>query len=103
MFIERVQDKGHHFITCRWVVTVKGSNGSNITKTRLVAKGFADQKVETSRKESLRLTFSVITFDKENYNIMDVNVAFLQVNRLKRDSGWPQSWKTRKTWTTQGI
>ena len=42
---EEVPDEGQHAITTRWIVTTKTNNGEEVTKARLVARGFEDENV----------------------------------------------------------
>ena len=87
-----VKNKNQKAITCRWIITTKMIDGVNITKARLVARGFEDGDLgncaidsPTSSKESIRIALAVMSSMEWNCKIIDVKRAFLQGNPLERD------------------
>ena len=47
-----VPNEGQHVISSRWVITTKKVDGHDITKARLVAGGFEDDKIQQRQKDS---------------------------------------------------
>ena len=87
-----VEDKDQHTISCRWVIETKPVDGINVTKARLVARGFEDVEASNRRKdsptcakESLRITFALIASAMWDCKSMDIRRAFLQGNSLDRE------------------
>ena len=66
-----VEDEGQNKVSCRWVIETKKIDGLDITKARLVARGFEDDEAKgrrkdspTCSKESLRITLALIAASK---------------------------------------
>ena len=81
---EEVEDVGQEAITTRWIMTVKTNSGENLTKARLVARGFEEDTSSirtdspTISKECLRLVSAVAVSHQWTIHSLDVTAAFLQ-------------------------
>ena len=87
----QVPDQGQPRISTRWVFTDKLSNGDNILKARLVARGFQDKDAcnirndsPTCSKESLRIVLGIMASNSWTCKSMDIRTAFLQSKQLDR-------------------
>ena len=49
---EEVDDKGQNCISVTWVITEKTSDGKQIVKARLVARGYEDENKDSLRTDS---------------------------------------------------
>ena len=85
-----VEDEGQNTVSCRWVIETKKIDGLDVTKARLVARGFEDNEAKGRRKdlpscskESLRITLAAIAASKWDCKSMDIRRAFLQGNSLE--------------------
>ena len=78
-------------ISTRWVVSEKYVDGEQVTKARLVARGFEEDSSKmikdspTCTKESLRLVFTVAATQHWPVQSLDISSAFLQGNPIQRD------------------
>ena len=106
-----VEDEGQSAMSVRWVVTRKVKSGRQVTKARLVARGFEESSKEfrtdspTCAKETLRVAFLLIASNGWSCNSLDIKSAFLQGGEIERDllvrpprevtTG--KLWKLRKT------
>lgn len=102
-----VEDNEQYTITCRWVIETKKVNGLDVTKARLVARGFEDEEATNRRKdsptcakESLRITLALIASSRWTCKSMDIKRAFLQGNSLDREIFVkpPKEAKTMNIW-----
>ena len=87
---EEVEDKGQSTISLRWVVTEKIKDGKNVTKARLVARGYEEDLLDstdspTCSKDSLRLALSLISSHGWTCKSVDVRCAFLQGKEINRE------------------
>ena len=58
---EEVEDKGQNCISVTWVITEKTSDGKQIVKARLVARGYEEED-----KDSLRTAMMITTTEMTN-------------------------------------
>ena len=87
---ERVKYSGQECISVRWVNKAKIIEGVRQVKSRLVARGFEENKniktgSHTCAKESLRLSLALIASQKWKLRSIDIKSAFLQGKKIKRD------------------
>lgn len=89
---EEVPYNNQHTISTRWVITTKEKDSIIITKARLVARGFEDNRENyqnidspTCSRESLSLTLSILSMKGWKCWAIDIKTAFLQGNPLNRD------------------
>ena len=88
---EEVPDTGQPRITSKWVCTEKMKGGHMITKARLVARGFEEDKSQirtdspTCYKDSLRMLLTVLSAKKWRMKSIDIRRAYLQGNRIQRE------------------
>ena len=87
-----VLNERQHVMSSRWVITTKKIDGHDITKSRLVPRGFEDYKVQqrqtdspTCSKESQRLALALIAAFQWESKSMDIKTAFLQGKLLERE------------------
>ena len=87
----QVPDQGQPKISTRWIYTNKKSNGKQICKARLVARGFQDTNVNdirhdspTCSKEGLRIALGIMASHGWTCKSMDIKTAFLQSKQLDR-------------------
>ena len=80
-----VPNEGQHVIRIQWVITTKNVDGHDITKARLVVRGFEDDKIKqrqtdllTCSKESQPLTLALTAASQWECKSMDIKTAFLQ-------------------------
>ena len=101
-----VPDTGQERISCRWVCTEKVKAGNLITKARLVARGFEEDKSQlrtdspTCSKDSLRMLLTILSAYKWQLKSIDIKSAFLQGSNIARDIFLkpPKEAKTDKLW-----
>ena len=86
-----VPDTGQPRISTKWVCTEKMKGGQRVTKARLVARGFEEDKSQlrtdspTCSKESLRMLISILAAKKWKLQSIDIKSAYLQGNDIARD------------------
>ena len=91
MVYEEVEDCGQETVSVRWVVTQKLVEDSWITKARLVARGFEEDKSElrtdspTCMRETLKICLAIAASNNWNINSIDIKAAFLQGKAIDRD------------------
>ena len=101
-----VTDVGQKAISCRWVCTDKIKEGHIVSKARLVARGYEEDKSKlqtaspTSHKESLRIALCILISMSWKLCCLDVKCAFLQGEQLNRSVILrpPSIAKTDKLW-----
>ena len=101
-----VPDTGQERISCRWVCTEKVKAGNLITKARLVARGFEEDKSQlrtdspTCSKDSLRMLLTILSAYEWQLKSIDIKSAFLQGSNIARDIFLkpPKEAKTDKLW-----
>ena len=89
---EEVEDKGQNCISFRWVMTEKTSDGKQIAKARLVARGYEEENKDSLRtdsptisKDNLLLLFAIIAPHHWKICDFDIKAAFLLGNPINRD------------------
>ena len=88
---EELEDCGQQTISTRWVVTEKSVDGKRvITKARLVARGFEEQKSvqadsPTVSKETMKVFLALASTLSWKCHSIDVKAAFLQGNEINRE------------------
>ena len=88
---EEIPDTGQPRVSCKWVCTEKMKAGVLMTKARLVARGFEEDKSQlrtdspTCYKDSLRILLSVLS--ARNWKLKSINIksAYLQGNETQRE------------------
>ena len=86
-----VEDLGQPRVSSRWVCTEKMKGGKLVTKARLVARGFEEDKSQlrtdspTCTKESLRMLLSILSAKKWGLHSIDIKSAYLQGELISRD------------------
>ena len=88
---EEVDYRNQKLISTRWVLSEKMKDGKTITKARLVAGGFEEQKNDTSvndsttfSKEVLRVSLATFLSQSWSFNSIDIKSAFLQGKEINR-------------------
>ena len=102
-------DTGQPRVSTRWVCTDKMKGGKLVSKARLVARGFEEDKSQlrtdspTCTKESLRLLLTISASNKWGLHSIDVKSAFLQGNEISRELYLqpPKEATTNKLWKLQ--
>ena len=84
-----VDDVGQEYISLRWVIKSKVTDGTTFTKARLCARGFEEQQnfrtdSPTCSREGNKAVLSIIASKKWTLNSLDVKTAFLQGNVIER-------------------
>ena len=105
---EEIEDKGQNYISDRWAMTEKTSDGKQIAKARLVACGYEEENKDSLRtdsptisKDNLRLLFAIIA--THYWKICDLDIkGCLSTNRdiyLKPpiEAGIGKLWKLKTT------
>ena len=87
---QEVEDKGQERLSTTWVVTTKVKNEEEVTKARLVIRGYEETEQArsdspTCSKESIRLLISIAVAKGWNLNSLDVKAAFLQGKSIDRE------------------
>ena len=88
---EEVPDTGQPRVSCKWVCTEKMKAGVLVTKARLVARGFEEDKSQlrtdspTCYKDSLRILLSVLSARNWKLKSIDIKSAYLQGNETQRE------------------
>ena len=88
---EEVEDCGQPAISMRWVVTEKIKNGENVTKARLVARGFEENSLclrkdsPACARETVRVALAVASSKGWVCHSLDVKAAFLQGDPIERN------------------
>ena len=88
---EEVKDVGQSCVSCKWVITSKGTGIDKIVKARLVARGFEERMNDartdspTCSRQSLRMAFVTASTMKWKIHSMDITSAFLQGNGIERN------------------
>ena len=83
-----VRDEGQDRLSTTWVVTNKGDN---ITKARLVIRGYEEQDSEirsdspTCSKDNIRLALGIAAGNEWVVHSLDVKAAFLQGKAIERE------------------
>ena len=87
---DEVPDEGQERVTTTWVTTAKIKDGKMVTKARLVARGYEEEKSgirsdsPTCMKESIRMMLCIAMSRDWKIKSLDVKAAFLQGNKINR-------------------
>ena len=86
------EDVGQRLISVRWVITQKFKNNKMIYKARLVARGFKEENLNNTRKDSptcckdnFHLVLSIIVSNSWIIHSLDIKSTFLQGQKIDRD------------------
>lgn len=101
-----VPDTGQQKVSCRWVCTEKVKAGNLVTKARLVARGFEEDKSQlrtdspTCSKDSVRLLLAILSACGWHLKSIDIKSAYLQGSDIARDIYLkpPKEANTDKLW-----
>ena len=87
-----VEDEGQSYLSVRWVITVKHKDGEQLTKARLVVRGFEEEDKEKLRtdsptccKENLQVLFAIIASNHWKIRTLDIKAAFLQGQKVDQE------------------
>ena len=88
---EEVVDEGQDFMTVKWVVTSKIKENHEVTKARLVVRGFEEVEQNyrkdspTCSKQSMRTLLALSSAQGWSCNSLDIRSAYLQGDRIERE------------------
>ena len=85
-----VPDEGQPTISTRWVVTRKKVNDKEVTKARLVVRGFEEENSvqsdsPTASKATIRMVMAIAASKNWKCETIDTKAAFLQGKQLERN------------------
>ena len=107
-----VEDEDQLYLSVRWVKTVKHRDGEQLTKARLVARGFEEEHIEKLKtgsppccKKNLRVLFAIIASNHWKIRTLDIKTAFFQGQKVDREiylkppieAGTDKLWKLQTT------
>ena len=88
---DKVEDIGQERLSTTWVITTKISEGKEITKARLVARGYEEDSSNirsdspTCQKANVRMLLAIAVAKQWTVRSLDIKAAFLQGKEIERE------------------
>ena len=88
--MEEVKDTAQERLSTTWVITTKLKNDQEVTKARLVVRGYEEETKSrsdspTCMKDNVRMLLAIAVGKGWNLDVLDVKAAFLQGKSIERE------------------